>query len=137
MCIFVAPLRLRFSDTDFAGIIFYARYFELLNGVVDDWFEEVAGVSFGDLIGKHGAGCPLGEVHTRFNSPCRLGDHLQFRLRVERVTRQTITFLVETYRGDSLMIRTRATHVCAANVSGAANWPDPVEKKIAAFQSRE
>ena len=33
----------RFAHCDPAGIVFYARYFEMINGVVEDWVREEPG----------------------------------------------------------------------------------------------
>ena len=30
----------QFAHCDPAGIVFYARYFEIINEVVEDWFED-------------------------------------------------------------------------------------------------
>ena len=34
-------VKVRFQHCDPAGIVFYPRYFEMVNAVVEDWFEEM------------------------------------------------------------------------------------------------
>ena len=40
----------RFAHCDPGGIVFYARYFEMINGVVEDWFEDALEASFSGLL---------------------------------------------------------------------------------------
>ena len=37
---FTTTRKVRFEHCDPAGIVFYPRYFEMINGTVEDWFEE-------------------------------------------------------------------------------------------------
>lgn len=130
--------KVRFADTDFAGIIFYPRYFEMLNGVVEDWFDEAVGASFGTFIGSYRIGTPMGEIETRFSAPCKLGDLLEFDLTVERVSERTVTLVVTTSSQGVLRVRTRATHVCARlDMAGAASWPDGFREKMATYRAGE
>ena len=138
MKVFVTKRKVRFSDTDFAGIIFYPRFFEMLNGVVEDWFEEAVGASFGGIIRRYGVSTPLGDIQTRFVSPCRLDDELEFHLSVDRVSDRSVTLLVETYSEESLKIRTLSTHVCVRrDVTSAVVWPNGFREKISHYCSEE
>ena len=47
--VFTVERRVRFADCDAAGIVFFPRYFEMLNGVVEDWFAGPLGASFREL----------------------------------------------------------------------------------------
>jgi 4-hydroxybenzoyl-CoA thioesterase len=128
---FIASHKVRFSDTDFAGIIFYPRYFEMLNAVAEDWFEQALGASFGELLKDHDVGSPMGKVETTFVSPCQLGEIIRFELAAERVTNRTVTILVEAFHGEDLRVRTVATHVCSKrDISGATNWPNGMKEKM-------
>lgn len=46
---FVTTAKVRFAHADAAGIVFYPRYFEMLNGAVEDWFEQDIGLDFKTL----------------------------------------------------------------------------------------
>ena len=39
---FQISTKVRFGDVDPAGIVFYPRYFEMLNAAVEDWFTMAA-----------------------------------------------------------------------------------------------
>ena len=38
---FIKTEKIRFKHVDYAGIVFYPRFLEMLNDLVEDWFEEV------------------------------------------------------------------------------------------------
>ena len=40
MTVFTVDIPVRFQHTDPAGIVFYPRYFEMINQVIEDWFAE-------------------------------------------------------------------------------------------------
>ena len=42
---FQTQIEVRFADCDPAGIVFYPRYFEMFNGLVDVWFRRTGRLS--------------------------------------------------------------------------------------------
>lgn len=138
MKVFEKAVKIRFGHTDPAGIMFYPRYFELLNAVVEDWFEEALGVSFGCLLGKHNVGAPLGDIQSRFMKPCRLGERLVFRLEIFELGRTTVKLQVSTMDGEELRVRSKLVLVCARkDMSGAANWPNPLHDRMKDYLMQE
>ncbi len=135
MPVFEKKKKIRFGHTDPAGIMFYPRYFELLNEVVEDWFDEALGMSFGVLLGEHGVGAPLGDIQTRFMAPCRLGDHVVFRLNVSEVRRATVALTVLVLGGgDEVRITSKLVLVCAKkDMSGAHDWPQSVQDRMKGY----
>ena len=82
---FTTTRRVRFADCDAAGIVFFPRYFEMLNGVVEDWFAGPLGLSFRELHQDRHASVPTAAVEARFLAPSRLEDELTFSLTVTRL----------------------------------------------------
>lgn len=82
---FTVERRVRFADCDAAGIVFYPRYFEMLNGVVEDWFAGPLGASFRELHLERHVSVPTAAVEARFIAPSRLEDDLTFSLTVTRL----------------------------------------------------
>ncbi len=80
-----------FNHCDPAGIVFYPRYFEMTNSVVENFFREVVGYSFAALMAD-GVGVPTARVETDFRAPSRLGDVLDWTLDVERLGGSSVTF---------------------------------------------
>lgn len=80
--VFTSSLRVRFAHCDPAGIVFYPRYFEMINGVVEDWFDQGLKRNFASLHMQDGRGVPTVSVECQFLAPARLGERLDFELRV-------------------------------------------------------
>lgn len=88
---FETRIKVRFQHTDPAGLVFYPRYLEMINQVVEDWFSDELGMSFRDLHGTERRGVPAVHVCVDFTRPSRLGDMLRFRLCVKRIGRTSIS----------------------------------------------
>lgn len=87
---FVKTITIRFQHCDPAGIVFYPRYYEMLNAVVEDWFDEALGLSFRRMHLEQGVGVPAVTIETRFLRPSRLGDRVTFTLSVRDLGRSSI-----------------------------------------------
>ena len=83
--VFMSERKVRFADCDAAGIVFYPRYFEMLNGVVEDWFAGPLGASFRELHLERRVSVPTAAVEARFIAPSRLEDALTFSLTVTKL----------------------------------------------------
>ncbi len=86
---------IRFSHCDPAGIVFYPRYVELINEVVEDWFAYGLGVSFNMLHEELRLGVPTVRLDVEFNVPSRYGDHLTFRLVVIDVGNSSVQLRID------------------------------------------
>ena len=56
MAVFVVDIRVRFSHVDQAGLIFYPRYFEMFNEVIEEWFDRDWIAASGNCMGSSDAG---------------------------------------------------------------------------------
>lgn len=77
---FVHSLKVGFQHCDPAGIVFYPRYFEMLNATVEAWFEMRLGLSFAEIHGPMRRGVPTRRLEADFSAPSRLGETLNFAL---------------------------------------------------------
>jgi 4-hydroxybenzoyl-CoA thioesterase len=92
--IFQRQKRIRFAHCDPAGIGFYPRYVELINEVVEDWFESGIGVGFRELHEVHRLGLPTVRLEVEYMIPSRYGDVVSFELRVLRIGASSMTLEV-------------------------------------------
>ncbi len=104
---FSTQILVRFGDCDPAGIVFYPRYFEMFNNVVEDWCANGLGINFRELHMTRGLGLPTIHIETDFIAPSELGDVLQATLQVEKVGGSSITLAIRL-RGPSGKERVRA-----------------------------
>lgn len=130
---FTTSTQIRFAHVDAAAIVFYPRYFEMLNAAVEDWFAAMDH-DFRKLHVDEGLGTPTVKLETEFLSPSELGDELMIEIAPQHVGRSSCTFTY-LFTGDGRdRLRGQATIVCmdlAAQKS--APWPDALRDRIVAF----
>lgn len=111
--VFRNDVLVRFKHCDPAGIVFYPRYFEMLNDFVEDWFAQALDWPFGAMHGVGHAGIPTAELQTRFVAPSRLGERLTRELRVTQVGRSGFTLAIRfAGPGDDTRMEVTARLVC-------------------------
>ncbi|UXH76935.1 acyl-CoA thioesterase [Roseateles amylovorans] len=89
--VFEREVLVRFGHCDPGGIVFFPRYFEMLQVFVEDWFNDGLGVDYATLVGTRRIGLPTVQLQTRFERISRLGERLTQRLWIERVGRSSLT----------------------------------------------
>jgi 4-hydroxybenzoyl-CoA thioesterase len=137
--VFARSVRVRFGDCDPAGIVFYPRYFEMFNNLVEDWCAEGLGSSFQELIGVRGLGLPTVRIGTDFVATSKLGDLLRAELAVRKIGGASITVAIRLLGPDG-GARVRATLVLALmdlKTARATRIPDAMRERIAQFKSAE
>lgn len=80
---FIKQEKIRFQHIDFAGIVFYPRFLEMLNCLVEDWFEEALNRPFSKMHETNGI--PTVDLKVQFKNPARLGEILTKKLWVKNL----------------------------------------------------
>lgn len=81
--------KVRFKHVDFAGIVFYPRFLEMLNDLVEDWFEQELDRPFSKIHETNGI--PTVDLKVQFKSPARIGDELTKSLWVTSLGSASVT----------------------------------------------
>jgi 4-hydroxybenzoyl-CoA thioesterase len=76
---------IRFQHCDPAGIVFYPRYYEMLNQVVEDWFADGLQWSFADMARQRSEGVPLVHARCDFLHSSQIGERVMFTLELTRI----------------------------------------------------
>jgi 4-hydroxybenzoyl-CoA thioesterase len=127
---FSTELRIRFADVDSVGIVFYPRYFEFLNGIVEDWLESL-GCGFPTLIEQRRLILPTRRVEADYLRPSRMGERLDARLSVLELGRTSLQIAVELWSGEAVNWRCRAVLVLAdADTGRPTAWPDDLRARL-------
>ena len=80
---FTKQEKIRFKHIDYAGIVFYPRFLEMLNDLVEDWFEEALERPFSKIHETNGI--PTVDLKVQFKNAARLGQVLQKKLWVKNI----------------------------------------------------
>jgi 4-hydroxybenzoyl-CoA thioesterase len=91
------PLEVSFKHCDPAGIVFYPRYVEMLNDVVEHWFRHGLGCDFLTLHGPRGMAVPVANLEVDFKAPSVLGDTLLCQLTVQHVGKSSLHLQVDVF----------------------------------------
>ena len=121
-----------FNHCDPAGIVFYPRYFEMTNSLVENFFAEVIGHSYGRMMDL-GQGVPTARLEVNFRVPSRLGDRLEWRLKVVRVGGSSVNFEATAMVGDQLRLSADLTLVWV-EAGKPTRWPDNMRARFQAFE---
>ena len=124
MNVFRVTIPVRFQYCDPAGIVFYPRYFEMINQVIEDWFANL-GYDYRTIHIDQGVGIPMVRCECDFTRPSRLGDQLEFELRVERVGRSAFTVLIRATEGAEERLRARLVLAYATAGAKVSSLPLP------------
>ena len=122
----------RFAHVDAAGIVFYPRYFEMLNGAVEDWFAQELGADFASLHLDRRIGVPTVSLQTDFMAPSRLGTLLEISIAVMKLGRSSLALEI-TFAADGVTrLVARPVLVCIDLDSGQSiPWPEDLRAAIA------
>jgi 4-hydroxybenzoyl-CoA thioesterase len=132
---FRRPYRIRFSDCDPAGIVFYPQYFVMLNDLVEAWFDEGLGIPYKSVILERRIGLPSVRLEVDFSAVSRMGDDVELALAPERVGRASLT-LAHTIAGKDGERRMAMRQVLVATsleTHRAIELPPDVRAAIARF----
>jgi len=128
---FDTMVNVRFADVDPAGIVFYPRYFEMLNGAVEDWFAQLLGLDFKTMHLDRHLGVPTVKLEVEFLAPSELGDELTISLSVKDIGRSScaITVLFRGEDRDRLRVQVVLVYM-DLQAQRAVSWPDSVRQRM-------
>jgi 4-hydroxybenzoyl-CoA thioesterase len=127
-------IQIEFNHCDPAGIVFYPRYFEMANSVIENFFADVVGRSFASMVGARQNAVPTVAMEAVFQLPSRLGDRVRFTLKVEKIGGSSVKLWIEGAGPDGPRLKVGMTLAWVDGMK-AAPWPD--EMRAALEQYRE
>ncbi|MGK4568259.1 acyl-CoA thioesterase [Flavobacterium sp. 3HN19-14] len=101
--IFTKQEKIRFKHVDYAGIVFYPRFLEMLNDLVEDWFEEALDRPFSKIHETNGI--PTVDLKVQFKKAARIGEILTKSLWVKNIGGASVVcgFKFEDEKGNTCL----------------------------------
>ena len=120
---FVTRLRVRYAETDAAGVVYYANYLTYFE-VVRVELLRALGCPIKEVEAR-GLQLPVVEARLKYLRPARLDDLLEVSLAVENVGPASFAFDYEVRREDGLLLATGWTRlaVCERETGRAVSMP--------------
>jgi 4-hydroxybenzoyl-CoA thioesterase len=121
----------RFGHCDPAGIVFYPRYFEMLNALIEDWHTQGLGVDYAQLLGPRRVGLPTVRLDTEFQRISRMGDVLRQTIAIEKLGRSSLALRVVFEGRDGPRVRFAQVLVCTSlETHKAQPFPDDLRAAL-------
>lgn len=125
----------RFSDCDPAGIVFYPKYFEMFNNLVEDWCRDELKFTLNEIVVRRGWGLPTVHLEVDFSAPSVFGETLRAALTVCSLGRSSIGTEM-TLLGSDDVLRVKAKGVLVLtdrSTSRAIAFPDEMRERLIEF----
>ena len=120
---FTVSRKIRFGHVDPAGIVYYPHYFDMFNGVVEDFFDDCVGASFQAMRSQFRVVTPLRNIEADFIAPCRIGDKLDLALTLVKVGHTSLRLLIEGGVNGSPRLAAKLAIVFVSSDDGRAVEP--------------
>ncbi len=125
---------IRFGHCDPARIVYFASHFDIINGVIEDWFTSGLGLPYHDLVGRRQIGLGYAHASSDFHLPARMGDVLTYTVRVERVGNKSLPLRVEARRGKEEVLSASLVIVSTDIAKGGSiPLPDDIRAAVTAY----
>ncbi len=95
MATFKVTRKIRFGQTDAAGITYYPRLVEMINDIVEDFFADVVKFSYKEMIVETDYGVPTVNLNVNFKNPAELEDYVVWSLVVTKIGRASFSVYIE------------------------------------------
>lgn len=135
---FIKKETIRFKHVDYAGIVFYPRFLEMLNDLVEDWFEEALDRPFSKIHETNGI--PTVDLKVQFKKAARIGEILTKKLWVIQLGGASVTcgFRFEDETGKTCL-KGEVTLVNVVFVEGKNNikaeaFSDEIKERIMKYE---
>ena len=131
---FTVTRKIRFGHVDPAGIVYYPHYFDMFNGVVEDFFDDCVGASFQAMRAEFRVVTPLRNIEADFIAPCRIGDRLDLALTLVAIGRTSLRILIDGSVNGSPRLAAKLAIVFVSSEDGrAVEPPAPVLARLRAL----
>ena len=122
-------IAVEFCHCDPAGIVFFPRYFEMANSVVETFFAAELGRPFAAVVGG-GNGVPTARIGAEFLRPSRLGDVLAFEIAFTKIGRSSAAYCIVGRSGDEDRLRIDGVLVWTGAGGRPEPWPDDLRGNL-------
>jgi acyl-CoA thioester hydrolase len=131
---FCHTLRVRWAEVDRQGIVFngnYLLYFDV--GITEYW--RAIGCPYPDALLEHGADMFVKKATVEYHDSAGYDDLLDVCVRVARIGRSSMQFLLEIHRGDEHLVEGEIVYVNADPVTRRpAPVPEFLRQAVAVFE---
>lgn len=129
---FLHPLRVRWAEVDRQGIVFNGHYLTYFDVAITEYWRAI-GYPYPDAFLDNGCDTFVKKATLEYHAPAGFDDLLDIGVRVARIGRSSMRFLLEIHRRDDLLIDGEIVYVLADPASRkSTRVPDFLREAIRA-----
>ncbi len=134
---FTRTVQIRFSHCDPGGIVYFPNYFDMFNGLIEDWYTQHLGVDYAKLILNERHGFPFVHIETDFKIPSRMGEHLDLTLLLKQIGRSSVSVVIVGHLAGVERLRASlVTALISLETQRAVELPDHLRDKFETYMKR-
>ena len=126
---FTRSVTIRFSHCDAAGIVYFPHYFDMFNGVIEDWYLAELKQDYAQLVMGSRLAFPFVHIECDFKIPSMMGEVIDLTLLVERIGRSSLSIVIVCHRDGLERLR---AHMVTAMMSLETKKPVPLPPALRA-----
>ena len=134
---FVYKRKIRFQDTDAAGIIFFPNQFCFYQEAFEAFLESI-GYDLATVTRKNKHHLPVVYAEANYSAPLRLGDNIEIHLKVAHIGNSSLTFQADIIKESKIPAGgVKVVHVCVnALTLKKASLPQSLRGKMESFYKK-
>lgn len=109
--IFSSTYKVRMSDTDMAGLLYFAHQFRFIHTAIEDFFEHL-GLSMHQMFHENPFVFVIVHAEGDYHKPLHVGDLLTIELQIKKIGTTSFHTAYEVKRGEELVGKAQTVHVC-------------------------
>lgn len=134
---FTRSVSVRFSHCDPAGIVYFPHYFDMFNGLIEDWYRQELGYDYAKLITGGKYAFPFVHIECDFKVPSRIGEVIDLTLLVENIGRSSLSFAIVCHHDRVERLRARmVTAMMSLETGKAVPLPQMLRDEIESYWQR-
>ncbi len=134
---FTRSVPVRFSHCDAAGIVYFRHYFDMFNGVIEDWYKDELGHDYAALIMQGRFGFPFVRIESDFKIPSMMGEVIDLTLLIDRIGRSSLGIVIVCHRDGLERLRARmVTAMMSLETRKPVGMPPPLRQAIEDYEKR-
>jgi 4-hydroxybenzoyl-CoA thioesterase len=134
---FTRSVPIRFSHCDAAGIVYFPHYFDMFNGLIEDWYKDELGCDYAALVMGSRFAFPFVHIECDFKIPSMMGDVIDLTLLIERVGRSSLSIAIVCHRDGLERLRARmVTAMMSLETRKPVPMPEALRGAIEAYRSK-
>lgn len=131
------PVKIRFGQCDPAGIVYTPNWFDIFNGVVEDWYPACLGLDYHAILRDDRIGVGYAHASADFLLPGFMGETVDVAVVLGKIGRASFNLTLHALKGDDEAVRGRLVVVCTSLVEHrAVPIPPKLREALEGYQAR-